>query len=123
MTRELEGSEDLWNAVTGNFVRDVGADHLWRAAAAAVRHLHREGVYHSDLNLKNVLVRREDDDVKAYVIDFDKAMLFFGAVPPRIAEKNLKRLLRSVRKLDPERTYVSERDWKQFIDCYFNIAE
>jgi len=91
---------------------------VWRAVANSLRQLHREGVYHTDLNLKNILVRREVDGVKSYIIDFDKAVLFLGRVPPRLAERNLDRLLRSVCKLDPTRKYISETDWNRFVVWY-----
>jgi tRNA A-37 threonylcarbamoyl transferase component Bud32 len=55
--------------------------------------LHREGIYHRDLNLKNIVVRREPDGVKGYIIDLDRAMLFLGEVPMTLARRNLDRLL------------------------------
>jgi predicted Ser/Thr protein kinase len=81
--------------------------------------LHREGVYHRDLNLKNILVRRESaHDVKGYIIDFDKATLFLGEVPVTLVQKNLYRLLRSANKLDAKREYFSDDDWKCFVASY-----
>jgi hypothetical protein len=121
-TRILDGAQDLWTALCGDFIREAGIENVWRAVADSLRHLHREGVYHRDLNLKNILVRRESDIIKGYIIDFDKAVLFFGQVPARIAEKSLERLLRSVRKLDPERKYVSAADWDRFVVWYHGTA-
>jgi len=117
-TRRLDGADDLWTALTGSFVKEAGMENVWRAVADSVGRLHREGVYHTDLNLKNILVRREADGVKSYIIDFDRAVLFLGRVPPRLAERNLDRLLRSVCKLDPVRKYVSETDWNRFVAWY-----
>jgi serine/threonine protein kinase len=85
--------------------------------------LHREGVYHRDLNLKNILVRCEPDGVRAYIIDFDRAILFVGEVPMTLARRNLGRLLRSVNKLDPKREYFSANDWKRFVASYHGHAE
>ena len=117
-TRRLDGAHDLWTALTGSLMERGEMESMWRAVADSLRCLHREGVYHTDLNLKNILVRRESGAVKGYIIDFDKAVLFLGRVPARIAQKNLDRLLRSVRKLDPERKYVSETDWDRFVTWY-----
>ena len=117
-TRRLDGADDLWTALTGSFIEEAGMENVWRAVANSLRQLHREGVYHTDLNLKNILVRREVDGVKSYIIDFDKAVLFLGRVPPRLAERNLDRLLRSVCKLDPARKYISETDWNRFVVWY-----
>jgi hypothetical protein len=94
ITRELKDSYDLWTA------------------------LHREGVYHSDLNLKNILVKAEPAGVKGYIIDFDKAVLFVGGLPDPLAKKNLRRLLRSVSKLDPKRQYLPAADWDKLVTWY-----
>lgn len=121
-TRELEGAADLWAALQSGFTRAEGLDNVLRAVAASLRSLHREGVCHGDLNLKNILIRRESEGLKAYIIDLDKAVLFLGAVPQKIAAGNLARLLRSVRKLDGARRYLSDQDWKHFVSCYHGAA-
>jgi hypothetical protein len=122
VTQELRGALDLWAALSEGFARQAGTEKVWRAVASSLRVLHREGVHHKDLNLKNILVRREAGVVKSYIIDFDKAALFLGQVPARIAQNNIDRLLRSVGKLDPERNYVSEGDWNRFVDWYHGSA-
>ncbi|HXV83526.1 MAG TPA: lipopolysaccharide kinase InaA family protein [Candidatus Binatia bacterium] len=118
VTRQLQGGQDLWTALQGGVVRKTGAGKVFNAVAATLRDLHREGIYHRDLNLKNILVRCEPDGVKGYIIDFDRAMLFLGRVPPVLAQRNLQRLLRSTLKLDPQREYVSAHDWKRFVESY-----
>jgi tRNA A-37 threonylcarbamoyl transferase component Bud32 len=118
VTRQLKEGQDLWTAMQNEFARHAGVGALFQAVAASLRDLHREGVYHRDLNLKNILVRREANGVKGYIIDFDKATLFLGKVPETMVERNLKRLLRSARKLDPKRHYFSEKDWEMFVDLY-----
>jgi hypothetical protein len=64
------------------------------------------------------LIRREDGELKSYVIDFDKAKFFPGGVPAGKARRNLARLLRSICKLDPKRRYLSESDWERFTGFY-----
>ena len=85
--------------------------------------MHREGVYHSDLNLKNILIRKKPDGVDGYIIDFDKAKLFLGKLPSVLAKKNLDRLLRSALKLDPERRHLSAAAWKEFLDFYYGPSD
>ena len=85
-------------------------------AAASLRGLHR-GHYHRDLNLKNIVVRRESDGMKGYIIDFDRAKLFWERFHDPGA-RNLDRLLRSANKLDPKREYLAAKDWKSFVDSY-----
>jgi 3-deoxy-D-manno-octulosonic acid kinase len=120
ITRELTGARDLWETVSGSLILGFDNGAILRAAADGVKRLHREGVYHDDLNLKNILVRREEGGLKSYIIDFDKATLFLGRVPEAIAQKNLHRLRRSARKLDPSGRYISEAHWKDFLDRYYD---
>ena len=122
VTEELRGALDLWAALSQGFGRETGIENVWRAVANSLQLLHREGVHHKDLNLKNILVRRENEAIKSYIIDFDKASLFLGRVPARIAQNNINRLLRSVRKLDPQRNFVSEKVWSRFVECYHDSA-
>jgi 3-deoxy-D-manno-octulosonic acid kinase len=119
ITRELTGARNLWDTVSGSLILGFDNGAILRAAAEAVKLLHREGVYHDDLNLKNILVRRETTGLKSYIIDFDKARLCLGRVPETVARKNLDRLHRSARKLDPSRRYISEANWQDFLDRYY----
>jgi hypothetical protein len=115
ITREINGARDLWTALQDDsFVRNS----LLEATARAIRRMHVQGIYHGDLNLKNILLRRERDELKIYIIDFDKASLFPGAVPAAKARRNLARLRRSIGKLDPQRRYISGADWDRFVGFY-----
>lgn len=117
VTRELGGAEDLWSALKkGTQFRYRTS--LLQAAAMSVRQMHREGVYHADLNLKNILIRGDSEKIQAYLIDFDKARLYPHRIPLRQAKKNLNRLLRSARKLDPGRQHLSKEDWAAFMAFY-----
>lgn len=118
VTRQLSHAEDLWSALTSGLVERVGRRVALQAVADSVRAMHREGVYHGDLNLKNILLRLENGAVAGYIIDFDKAKLFLGQLPPGLAKKNLARLLRSARKLDPEQRYLPVAAWNEFVDLY-----
>jgi 3-deoxy-D-manno-octulosonic acid kinase len=118
ITRELKDAQDLWSAFRSGFVRELGVERVLRAVAKSLRSLHRKGVYHRDLNLKNILIRMAADGVQGYVIDFDKAKLFSGTVPRELAKRNLNRLLRSVRKLDPEQKCFSAAQWDQLVSFY-----
>lgn len=117
-TRELKDAKDLWSALQGK--SDGGWDRnlLLKAVAQAIRQMHRQGIYHRDLNLKNILVKQEGGGTRSYVIDFDKARLFPGEVPSGMARKNLNRLLRSACKLDPEGRFLSLEDRNLLIRFY-----
>jgi hypothetical protein len=64
LTRQLEEAHDLWAALQNGFVGRLGSEQVLRAAARSVRSMHTEGVYHTDLNLKNILVREEGGGVR-----------------------------------------------------------
>jgi tRNA A-37 threonylcarbamoyl transferase component Bud32 len=118
VTRQLEGAHDLWAALHSGFCQNVGIESVLKAVAAVVRRMHREGVYHRDLNLKNILVRSTAAGVESHVIDFDKAILILGQVPAPLVQKNLARLLRSIGKLDPQRQHFSPAAWDGFLEYY-----
>ena len=123
VTRELRDAKDLWATLQEESVRRSRLDSVLRAAAESVRIMHREGVYHRDLNLKNILIRLNPEGVEGYVIDFDRAKLFLGKLPPELVKRNLRRLLRSALKLDPERRYMSAASWQEFLNCYHGAAK
>ena len=123
VTRELSGAMDLWATLQDRCMTPERRRAILKATADTIKHMHREGVYHSDLNLKNILIRNNPDCAEGYVIDFDKARLFLGNLPPWLAKNNLDRLLRSARKLDPERRYLSPESWIEFLDFYYGPAE
>ncbi len=122
VTRQLEGAHDLWAGLQNGFAERVGMEAILKAVAVAVRRMHREGIFHYDLNLKNILIRAGAAGVESHVIDFDKAILVLGQLPAPLAQKNLARLLRSIRKLDPERRYFSTASWDIFWDYYHGAA-
>src|SRR5262249_1071994 len=101
-----------------SFVKEAGMEKVWGALADSVGRLNRGGGYHTDLNLKKILVRGEAAGVEKYIIHFYRTGLFLGWVPPRLAGRNLHLLVRSVCKLDPVRKYVSETDWNRFVAWY-----
>jgi 3-deoxy-D-manno-octulosonic acid kinase len=116
VTRRLQGARDLWAAAQAEVPDAKRAD--WEAAARAVRAMHRCGVDHRDLNLKNILVRSENGSARGYIIDFDKSRLYPGEVLPPRAKNNLDRLERSINKLDPGRRHITAADWDLFLRVY-----
>lgn len=75
---ELIRSEKL----TGNELRMAG-----RAVAA----MHKNGIFHGDLNCGNILIRGGE----AKVIDFKGSYIFSAPLPESLSKKNILRLLRS----------------------------
>lgn len=118
VSRQLRGAEDLWSALQSGLAQRIGLQTALRAVADSIRAMHRQGVYHADLNLKNILLRVEDRGVAGYIIDYDRAKLFLGKLPAELAKKNLSRLWRSARKLDPGEKFLSARAWDELLSFY-----
>lgn len=118
VSRELRGAEDLWTVLRSGAYDARKNPSMLRVVAQGIKKMHRQGIYHRDLHLKNILVRLEEGEIQSYLIDFDKARLFSGAVPREKAQRNLRRLHRSVCKLDPQRRHLTEEDWDLFTRFY-----
>lgn len=117
VTRELEGARNLWDALQGD-PSDEEKQSMLRRVGRSLRLMHMSGIDHRDLNLRNILVLRGDPDPEVYVIDFDKARLFPGPAPASRARRNLRRLLRSARKLDPDCVRLRRADRDCLLDAY-----
>jgi tRNA A-37 threonylcarbamoyl transferase component Bud32 len=96
----------------------VGRRAVLAAAGAAVGAMHRGGVLHGDLNLRNVLI---DRDGKACLIDLSAARC--GGSPSLAArERELARLARSVVKAGLWGGTVSRTDALAFLRGYDEAA-
>jgi 3-deoxy-D-manno-octulosonic acid kinase len=86
----------------------------WRQIGLCIRRFHDAGVWHADLNARNILVNADND---VYLLDFDRAR-FSPGVAVR-GENNLARLKRSVNKLCPPKKHGSlELAWKRLETAY-----
>ena len=119
VTKRLRGAEDFWSALQSGLIQQIGLETALHAVAESIRTMHRQGVYHADLNLKNILLRVEAGGVTSYIIDYDKAKLFLGNLPAALAERNLARLWRSARKLDPAEQFFTTAARDQLMSFYY----
>jgi 3-deoxy-D-manno-octulosonic acid kinase len=69
----------------------------WNNIGCCIHHFHDHGIFHADLNARNILI---DDSKKIWLIDFDRS--FQGKPGLRQKKSNLRRLLRSLRKVWPK---------------------
>jgi 3-deoxy-D-manno-octulosonic acid kinase len=117
ITCEAAGFVNVWEWLHGQITgeeRKAGIE----AVARAVAHLHRAGIAHADLNLTNILIRTVAETAEVLLIDFDRARVFPGPLPRSRRERNLRRLRRSLAKLDPEGVLVSPADLEVFCRAY-----
>jgi len=85
--------------------------------ALRISDLHKAGVYHGDLQLKNLSIQKSEDGVKVFILDFDKARRA-GSDDIKRSEKNLIRLYRSFSKMRLSNTHISGYDPIRFIRSY-----
>lgn len=77
--------------------------------------LHRVGFEHTDLHPRNLLVA--EDLARALVLDLDRGR--FGPFDDRARRRNLRRLLRSVRRREARgRAFLSRADHRRFLRAY-----
>jgi tRNA A-37 threonylcarbamoyl transferase component Bud32 len=87
---------------------------VWADIGAQVRNLHQQGIFHSDLNCRNILMDQED---RVWFIDFDKCD---RRAPGTWVRANLDRLERSLKK-SAARTaafHWGDKDWADFLAGY-----
>ena len=88
------------------------------AAGRLIGELHREGVHHPDLNLKNILIRAPTDQPSAYILDIEKCELVSSLSGPQ-RESMLARFSRSAHKFERrEGRRISADEWKIFRAAY-----
>ena len=92
MTACIASATTLADVVAGN----DEINGLWASVGRCIRKFHNAGVWHADLNARNILL---DFGFRVYLIDFDKARLQAGK--PVNGEDNLNRLKRSLIKFWP----------------------
>lgn len=87
---------------------------LWAAIGGNVKTLHDHGVYHSDLNCRNILIDTSD---AVWIIDFDKCEM---RRPGAWAQANLDRLKRSLVKSanTAKPFHWRPADWADFLAGY-----
>lgn len=101
----VEGAEDL----VAKLSKGAMTDSQWQNLGGAIAKFHQRGVYHADLNAKNILIapnaklsKRADkkefnEALEAfYLIDFDRGV--FITPQQKWQQANLARLLRSFKK-------------------------
>ncbi len=109
ITARIPGARTLVDFFPGNGTGPVSDPAFWRSVGKCIRRFHNAGVWHADLNARNILL---DDEMQVYLIDFDRA--HFTPGKPVNGKRNLERLQRSLTKLWPA-AKVSELDsvWLQ----------
>jgi len=123
MTEEIAGSEDIihYCCRLSEYPPETAAVEkriVLREAARQIRRMHDLGIYHADLHVKNLLVRRRPTgETQVFVVDFDRAAMT-GPLGPDERFRNLRRLAESVRKVRVVSAAISEWDRVRFLREY-----
>jgi hypothetical protein len=97
VTREIRHSSDIASLFAASPAPDVRSAAV-EATARLIAGLTHAGAHHSDLNAKNILVARGDENATvAHVIDVDRVRFHLPG-DPMITQANVARLIRSLRK-------------------------
>lgn len=110
LTRTLDNTQTLADRLSEGALSEA----LWREVGAVVGRFHAAGVYHADLNARNILIDASD---AVYLIDFDRCYRRSGQA---WKSANLARLQRSLLKLAGQRElhYDAARDWPLLVAAY-----
>lgn len=114
--RLIDNSRDLFHILRERAL----SDNEWKRVGGVIRQFHQQGVYHSDLNIHNILL---DDEGRVWLIDFDKGRW----VEPGASnlEGNLSRLQRSLHKESKKWPQFHWRapDWELLMNGYQESAD
>jgi 3-deoxy-D-manno-octulosonic acid kinase len=97
--------------------RGGGNEALWTDIGCCLRRFHKAGVFHADLNARNILI---DNSGKVWLVDFDRAR--FMRPDSRMLRQNLARLLRSLRKLGAVPEAELEEGWRSLKAGYQSVG-
>ena len=114
LTTRILSAQTLADVLPGhNGNLDLGSG-FWGSVGKCIRRFHEAGVWHADLNARNILL---DAELKVYLIDFDRARFTPGKVID--GQGNLDRLKRSLDKLWPhDRRSELKPAWSQLELAY-----
>lgn len=96
ITARIPGARTLVEFFPGNPTGLVPGAGFWEDVGRCIRRFHDAGVWHADLNARNILL---DEDLRVHLIDFDRARYTPGTAVD--GKRNLERLKRSLDKLWP----------------------
>jgi tRNA A-37 threonylcarbamoyl transferase component Bud32 len=110
LTRYIPDSMDLWTFLKSFEGGTEARERFLVSVGRFLKRVHAAGVYHGDLNLRNLLVQgRPPGETEILLIDLDRSAVKRPPLSRRLARRNLRRLVRSARKLDPTGSMLSSR--------------
>ncbi|MBT8075543.1 MAG: phosphotransferase, partial [Gammaproteobacteria bacterium] len=96
LTARIPDTRTLADVIAAPGIGSAAETGLWARIGDCVRRFHEAGLWHADLNARNILL---DAAAAVFLIDFDRARLMPGKTVN--GKSNLNRLRRSLEKLWP----------------------
>jgi len=91
-----------------------------KSVAGVIREMHSAGIYHADLHLKNIIIKKNiNSPPLPYIIDFDNSSIK-RKLSFKKKLKNLFRFHRYIDKIDKKSISLSRSDFLRFFKEYFN---
>lgn len=125
ITKEVENSinaydyfKSLNSANRGNTVSRI---KIIKEMADAIKKMHDVGIYHRDLNFKNILIQQIEGRINIFILDLDRGYIKEN-LSDRKRKRNLLRLNRSVDKLGKDSPLVLKRDKLVFFEQYYRLG-
>ena len=114
MTVRISSAQTLADILPGNIGAPKHPAGFWESIGKCIRRFHDAGVWHADLNARNILI---DAGQQVFLIDFDRAQFTPGKAVN--GKGNLERFKRSLSKLWPkEELSAMQSAWVQVMAGY-----
>ncbi|MFC1524906.1 lipopolysaccharide kinase InaA family protein [Planctomycetota bacterium] len=123
--KEVPQTQNLNEIFSGLMAQSVSPETLRltklefnKAIAGSIKLLHQVGIYHRDLNIRNILIQRTNETgLNAYIIDFDKSKRF-NELHFKKRIHNLIRLNRSIEKWGWSGNVINNSDRIRMVNEY-----
>ena len=112
LIEQIENASDGFHALN----KAPLSSNIWQNIGQVIKMFHKNGIYHADLNIHNILIKQPSNEV--FLIDFDRCEK--KAPDTHWQTQNLDRLKRSLEKekrLHSTFNY-SEQDWQCLLTGY-----
>ena len=124
VTREIKGGKDLATYLV-KLDRPLRKEKILEKrrvitrVGEVVRLMHDAGIFHGDLNLKNIILQfTESQSLNIYLIDWDKSF-FRSPLKESLRIRNLLRLNRSAEKFKKIGLPITRTDILRFLSSYY----
>jgi 3-deoxy-D-manno-octulosonic acid kinase len=115
---EIADAADLSECLFKSKLSEPLRSDALSATGRLIGSLHRAGVVHPDLNIRNVLICWADDPLDAYILDIEKCVIV-ARLSQRMRRGMLNRFHRSIRKFEASSGQrLSGGEWDEFLAAY-----